>query len=237
MKTCRSNHLACINQGQLDPPVRVLDLGTVNQNQARIRLCEPKTSRGPYGTLSHCWIFQDGITTTKARFHKYTSLGIEVSRLPQSVQVAIQVLRYLGIRYLWVDSLCIIQDDDEDWKSQIARTAEIFEASDLTIAVSGSGSCAEGCFMNECSKYPVRKLHWVDVNGLGSYVVEAGYSSIHTPFYEGMKREEHLTMLYRTSSVHQERRFARRILYAGIDEFVYKCGETCQCECGYQITY
>lgn len=91
--------------------------------------------------------------------------------------------------------------------------------------------------MNEGSKYPVRKLRSADVNGLGSYAVESGYSSIHAPFYEGMKREEHFNMLHRASSVHQERQFARRILYAGTDEFVYKCRETCQCECGFQITY
>ncbi|GES62596.1 hypothetical protein ATEIFO6365_0005073700 [Aspergillus terreus] len=237
MTSCRSRHSACKSRRQLDPPMRVLDLGTVDHTQARIRLCEPKISGEPYGTLSHCWIFHDGITTTKGRLREYTTLGIELLQLPQSVQVAIHVLRYLGIRYLWVDALCIIQDDDEDWKSQAARIAEIYENSELTIAVSGSGSCAEGCFMNEGSKYPVRKFRWPGVGGLGGYVVEAGYSFIHTPFYEGMKREEHLTMLYHASSVHQERRFSHRILYVGADELVYKCRETCQCECGYQIGY
>ncbi|KAL4897584.1 heterokaryon incompatibility protein-domain-containing protein [Aspergillus ambiguus] len=236
VSSCRSSHSACINQCELEPPIRVLDLGTVDQNQ-RIRLCEPKISGEPYSTLSHCWNFHDGITTTKGRFHEYTTLGIEVPQLPQPVQVAIQVLRYLKIRYLWVDALCIIQDDDNDWKSQAAKIEEIYKASDITIAVSGSGSCAEGCFMNGGFKYPVRKLRWPGVGGLGDYVVEAGYSLIHTPFYEGMKREEHLTMLHRVSSVHQERWFSSRTLYVGADELVYKCRETCQCECGFQIRY
>ena len=217
--------------------MRVLDIGKADQTPSRIRLCKSRIPGERYGTLSHCWIFPDEIETTHKNFYEYSAFGLGISKLPQQVQTAIQIFRSLGIRYIWVDALCITQDDEEDWRIYTERTAGIYKGSDLTIAVSSNVVCAEGCYMTEEPRYPIKKFRSASVGGSGSYVVEAGYSSIHTPFYEGMQREEHQTMFYRVSSVHQERQFARRIIYLGVEEMVYKCRESCRCECGFGITY
>ncbi|GKT42977.1 uncharacterized protein ColSpa_03158 [Colletotrichum spaethianum] len=60
--------------------------------------------------------------------------GIRVSKLPTSFREAICVARGLGISYVWIDSLCIIQDDKEDWKAEARRMAIIYDNATLTIA-------------------------------------------------------------------------------------------------------
>lgn len=60
--------------------------------------------------------------------------SIEVDRLPQTFKDTIDVTRKLGIKYLWIDSLCILQDDSKDWAREAARIGAIFEHSSCTIA-------------------------------------------------------------------------------------------------------
>jgi hypothetical protein len=67
--------------------------------------------------------------------------------LPKTFQNAITVTRMLGIRYLWIDSLCIIQDDVKDWEEQSAITGGIYSQSYLIIAASASKDSSGGCFL------------------------------------------------------------------------------------------
>jgi hypothetical protein len=101
--------------------------------------------RGRYVTLSYVWgkdkVKRELPTTTKA-IVKTDERGVETIALPESlprtIRDAIEVTRQLDFRYLWVDSLCIIQDDDEDIAIQIEMMGEIYSSSSLTIAA-GSG--------------------------------------------------------------------------------------------------
>ncbi|KAK8062786.1 heterokaryon incompatibility protein-domain-containing protein [Apiospora hydei] len=72
--------------------------------------------------------------------------GIAIADLPQSFQDAVDITRRLGIRYLWIDSLCIIQDCKKDWDSEAQRMAEIYESSHVTIAATDSLNGDGGCY-------------------------------------------------------------------------------------------
>lgn len=64
--------------------------------------------------------------------------GIPWELLPTTFRDAIQVTKGLGIRYLWIDSLCIIQDDDVDWKEESSKMASIYQNSFLTICATAA---------------------------------------------------------------------------------------------------
>lgn len=66
--------------------------------------------------------------------------------MPQTFVDAIIVARYLGIRYLWIDSLCICQDDVDDWARESARMCDVYSNAHLVIAANRSGNSAGGCF-------------------------------------------------------------------------------------------
>ena len=106
-------------------PTRVLDVG--NEKCSTVRLVEPRPQAisGPYLTLSHCWGQIEVVkleTTTEDKWQD----GISVPELPALYQDAITVCRHLEIRYLWIDSLCIKQDQELDWKREIAAMGEIY---------------------------------------------------------------------------------------------------------------
>ena len=72
--------------------------------------------------------------------------GIPIHQLSCTFQDAILVTRSLGARYLWIDALCIIQGDPEDWKTECASMMTVYEFSQLNIAASAASQGEEGCF-------------------------------------------------------------------------------------------
>ena len=106
-------------------PTRVLDIG--KEKGSPVRLVETRISviNDPYLTLSHCWGQNEVIKLTTATLDNMR-IGIPTTELPALHQDAITVCQQLGIRYLWIDSLCIIQDQELDWRREIAAMGEVY---------------------------------------------------------------------------------------------------------------
>lgn len=92
--------------------------------------------RGIYACLSYCWgnsETQSG-QTTRDKLSKHLE-GIPFQDLPGTVADAVRLCRKLGFRFLWIDRLCIIQDDHGDWANEASRMCEVYSRSALTISV------------------------------------------------------------------------------------------------------
>jgi hypothetical protein len=98
--------------------------------------------------LSYCWGGPQPVITTCRNAQDNTD-GILFSSLPKTIQDAIFVTSELGIRYLWVDCLCIIQDDPEDVAREISLMAQIFEQAFVTISAASAASVHEGFLSNQ----------------------------------------------------------------------------------------
>jgi hypothetical protein len=121
-------------------PTRVLDLG-----KDSIKLFESQGIDGTYMTLSHCWGSTPFITTTKDTIQERKE-GIPLEDLPQTFKDAVSLTRNLGIQYLWIDSLCIIQQDTEDWEKEASKMGSVYSHSYLNIAATSSMGGDGGCF-------------------------------------------------------------------------------------------
>jgi hypothetical protein len=231
LRACEESHNNCAVGQATSLPTRVLDLGTYGDGTEDMHLYESHGETGSFGTLSHCWGSIQPPKTTNATIGARKA-GIQFTELPKTFQDAVVFCRKLKLRYLWIDSLCIIQDDDMDWQKEAASMAEIYGNSRLTIAVPGAGDCSEGCFMGGPPRQHAQKVHWPGVNGEGSYPVYIRHSLEHTPFYDADQTRVNSTLLNR-AWLHQERLLSRRILYFGKTELIWKCRETCGCQCGY----
>ncbi|EHK44068.1 hypothetical protein TRIATDRAFT_185735, partial [Trichoderma atroviride IMI 206040] len=64
--------------------------------------------------------------------------------MPKAYQDTVRVARALGVKYIWIDALCIIQDDMEDWEKESRMMAEIFQHSLATLILLRTASCNEG---------------------------------------------------------------------------------------------
>jgi Heterokaryon incompatibility protein (HET) len=130
-KTCVQEHPEC-QQSSLVLPKRVIDISTNSY-----RLVEPTTgSRGVYAALSYIWGGWENFTTRKMveQFKK----EIAPESMPTVFQECAAVARRLKIPYLWIDSVCIIQDDIQDWSQEVAKMADIFEHAGIVIAASAA---------------------------------------------------------------------------------------------------
>lgn len=143
VSACDEKHSKC-HPGDMDLPFRVLDVADPSLDSSVIKLAEPPAgTKGHYVSLSHCWGTSQQFTTTKATMSARKA-GIDVSALPQTFQDAITISRKLEIRYIWIDSLCICQDDGADWERESAKMASIYTNSYLTLAAARAKDDAEG---------------------------------------------------------------------------------------------
>jgi len=118
-------HSTCQSGIKVNPrnrwPKRVLAVG--EKNDPNIRVCETSTlefSSLAYITLSHCW---GHFVPTQLLIENCSGFlqGIETDNLPSTFKDAVEVTKKLEIGYLWIDSLCIIQNSPEDWANESSK--------------------------------------------------------------------------------------------------------------------
>ena len=132
-------------------PTRVLDLTgssdlPMSEDDIVIKLREAQRDEiGAYTALSYSWGSgaEQSFMTTHATLEKYEA-GIPFFSLPLTHREAILTTLHLGIRFVWIDSLCIIQDSHEEWQMESAKMGAIYSNAHLTLAATSSSSPNEG---------------------------------------------------------------------------------------------
>jgi hypothetical protein len=98
-----------------------------------------------YCCLSHYWGQSQPVILTTTSYQELTA-HFPVNRLPQTFREAIDVCRWLGVDYLWIDSLCITQDSSDDWKHEASRMGLIYKHAELTIAATDGQNSEAGLY-------------------------------------------------------------------------------------------
>ncbi|CCM05787.1 uncharacterized protein FIBRA_08020 [Fibroporia radiculosa] len=166
-----------------------------------------------YLTLSHCWGGAEILRLLVQNIDDLKS-GIEKSTLPQTFQHAIVTTRELGYRYLWIDSLCIIQDSPQDWAYESQFMGEIYANSICTIAALAARNSHEGCFFDN-TRNP---LFFRPCRLLDDLYVEAN-SNIGVDLRKGLSP----LPLHTRAWVVQERILAPRTVYYGSMGLAWEC--------------
>lgn len=109
IKVCDQFHVSCRLSTPFTLPTRVIDLGP-SAGEMLPKLYHSSGEKAPYIALSHCWGSNQTFKTEKATLSKRCA-GININELPKTFRDAIAVTKKLRMRYLWIDSLCIVQDD------------------------------------------------------------------------------------------------------------------------------
>ncbi|KAI0136112.1 HET-domain-containing protein [Hypoxylon sp. NC0597] len=144
LKICTETHDSC-RQNLSSPPKRLLHIGVCGDDS--VRLYEsPDGFREPYIALSYCW-GKSNVVKTESSNIQLLIQGFSLKQLPAAIQDAAHVTQKLGLKYLWVDALCIIQDSKTDWEEQSAKMCSIYENAHLTI-IASSSDAANVSFLN-----------------------------------------------------------------------------------------
>ncbi|KAH8653696.1 heterokaryon incompatibility protein-domain-containing protein [Xylariales sp. PMI_506] len=162
---CLSQHQSCREHGddaRAVRPTRLLSLdGTIRLiDDAEIEIKEN------YVTLSHCWGDPSGIPQLRHETEISFRQEIPFAILPKTFQDAVTITRKLGYNYLWIDSLCIIQDSTQDWETQAKKMALYYVNSTFTIAALKSSGSSGGCFTSRRNPLGLRPIHLEDMGGL-----------------------------------------------------------------------
>jgi hypothetical protein len=144
MKDCIQNHMACSIGSDLgfdlttpesvQLPPRILDVEAFAGSNSDIRLIESADLEAQYVALSHRWSMDPSkhFKTTKSSIQEHKK-RICLEMMPPNFQDAVKATRQLGFRYIWIDSLCIVQDDAEDWVRQSVIMGQIYHRATVTI--------------------------------------------------------------------------------------------------------
>jgi len=106
-----------------------------------------------YLALSHCWGGARIVQLTTSNLDAYL-WDISLSSLPATFSDTIRITNLLGYSYLWIDSLCILQDSKDDWNEQAAQMGSVYRNSAMTIAALGARSSQDGCYLDREFKAP-----------------------------------------------------------------------------------
>jgi hypothetical protein len=187
-----------------------------------------------YAALSYCW-GSNGVPlqTTSENESRHRS-RIPHRELPRTFQDAVQIAQTLGIGYLWIDSLCIRQDDPAEWEQEATRMDQVYMGATLTIAASDGGSASAGVFPRHCAplhKASSSRAHLAITSDDGSgppLLVQ-----VHDMGLQGSDRpNEALPILQTRGWTLLESTLSRRVVHCYRSELYWRCNQGCQNESG-----
>ncbi|KAK2603120.1 hypothetical protein N8I77_009600 [Diaporthe amygdali] len=227
LSVCQANedgkHGQC-NQDQGDwLPTRLLDVAWAVET-GKLRLVLPHdhpeefVSSKQYMTLSHCWGAWGAVSLpvlTVENLSERQTIGLDTSLLPKTFKEAVEVAQWYNCRWLWIDSLCIIQDSTEDWQREAVMMYNVYKSALLNISADDSNDARWGCFRNRdgLSVMPMR---------LG-FPQHEEWSSWLTPDSTGLFEAITDAPLAKRAWVFQERQLSRRVLHFTSREVVWEC--------------
>lgn len=224
IRDCDEKHDQCRRWIRPDPtflPTRLIMIG--EQRSDHPRICDgaslpPGTQ---YMVLSHCWGGEVPLQLKKANLTQF-QIAIDVE-IPKTFFDAIEAARSLGQQYIWIDSICIVQDSEEDWEREARLMERIYENSWCSVAATMARNSSQGLFSDrdpvsvrpatvEAFWHPFRSETYVlwDLNVFSSHIDDAA--------------------LMHRGWVVQERILAPRILHFAHGEILWECCSLRACE-------
>lgn len=226
---CYSTHTLCRRIaafGLNQIPTRLIDVGCDGDTDWFLRVVDEEAlspASLSYMTLSYRWGSNPKLILLSSNLARFRQ-GAPICELPPLFRDFATVARAFHIRYVWIDSLCIIQDSVEDWEAEASKMRYVYANSACNIAALASNSPEESIFhrreIESIRPRMVRSSLFADRPSL-HYIFEKGY----------WDRQLSDGPLHNRGWFFQERFLAPRVLYFGKDQILWECFSEHKCEC------
>lgn len=205
-------------------------------SNGRTSLFISKGEKVPYAALSHCWGLAQIIQTSGLSLQSRIR-DIPWNSLSKTFQDAVTVTRLLGLQYLWIDSLCIIQDDALDWTRESGAMASIYEGAEIGLAANEAHDGSHGFLHDRTPQVATTVMECNLLEDNTSYTIKARHWDTHLWYNDPLSS---LTFISRRESsplstrawAFQERLLATRYVQFRDREMVWECRTILKCECG-----
>jgi hypothetical protein len=221
----------CKRDSSATLPTRVIEVGSDGGQDPC--LVESNGQLGSYVALSYCWGDSKKHPVLKTTWENFDAhkRNIPLASMPKTILDAVKISRRLGIPFLWVDALCIIQGDAADWAREAGKMCEVYSNATLTIAADHADGNSVGILGPQAYGEHPREL---SLNGRSVYIRnELGRSHndvtvlLRLPDAEG----EHTEPINKRAWTLQEAILSNRVLHYTSNEMVWECNEVRECEC------
>ena len=210
---CCHTHKGCPNPEASEMPTRTLEISqNVTDNSLHLELAATKGYKGRYVALSYAWGRNISFQTSQNSL-KSMEQGFAITEMPQTLQDAAKVAFELGIPHLWVDSLCIIQDSDEDKLLEISKMGDVYAKAFLTISATNASHAYEGFLHNQSQQGKIVEVPYLCPDGT------IGAMCLRPKWWYRLKREP----LNQRAWAFQERLLSPRLLDYTSLHIVWQC--------------
>ncbi|KAH7140863.1 heterokaryon incompatibility protein-domain-containing protein [Dactylonectria macrodidyma] len=210
LNECQDKHSSCPRRRHHALPRRVIDLGS---RTLRLRQSDPD-EKAPYAALSYCWGGVAQLTTMAANLNDHLQ-AIDVASLPKTIRDAVEVCRAIGMRYLWVDALCIVQDDNNDKLDQIASMGLIYKNSTVTIVAASAEKVTDGFLGNAKPEGPHIQLPL--------YVDDTTTGTVYLRIKDGTQTYSAEEPIFQRGWTYQELLLSPRCVIFDASQIMLKC--------------
>lgn len=228
---CRDHHEECNGKSPSNwIPTRLVDVGNGSDgDMPKLVLRQDVPQSSQFLALSHCW-GKTRLLQTKT--DNILDHCVALKGLPPTFAHACRLTKALGFRYIWIDSLCIIQDNRLDWEREAAKMGEVYSEAALVIAASSANSSDEGFLNPRKDDYQgqveVRDPSSHSIWSRKSYTVHYRRSIFHT---SRTSLNPGTGLLGTRAWTFQEQALARRFVSFGPRELSWECRSFTDCEC------
>ncbi|KAH7258876.1 heterokaryon incompatibility protein-domain-containing protein [Fusarium redolens] len=225
---CDSEHSSCLDRATSPPeakmPTRLLDLG--GSDSTTWCLIETQQEKVPYVALSHRWTADTPTLLTKDYAEYFNPQSDAL--LPQSYRDIVEICRALPIRYLWIDSLCIIQDDNgADFRHEAPLMMDVYRYAFITIMICwefGETTAFRKRRPRGIARPPPKSYHDDSTRSTNSLVNAAeDFAFIVQNKTNDYRTDVDKSPINKRAWVLQERHLSRRILCLGSDQLYWEC--------------
>ncbi|SCO35059.1 related to tol protein [Fusarium fujikuroi] len=226
IQSCQKGHKSSICTKDVTPwqPTRLLDIGRSKDETCRIVLRPQNiTQTRTYITLSYRWDAKKQPRLLSSNIDELLR-GWAIRTLPKTFRDTIVVARALGVRHLWIDALCIIQDSHEDWERESACMGLVYSNGLCNIAASASDGPDGGLFRSRNAESI--RLGCVRANPLPETRSQT-FNIIDTLYTH---RQLRYTPFFKRGWVFQERMLAPRVIYFAEEQVFWECHQELKCE-------
>jgi hypothetical protein len=202
-------------------------------NATDLSLFESHNSNGNYVALSYCWGANTAmLKTTSSTIERYRS-RIPFFGLPKTLQDAITISHALGVHYIWIDCLCIVQDMQEDWRQEAAQMGAYYQNAIFTIAASSATAADEGIFVERAEVSNAMDVAWL---GKDSTFRELTVQYRKPkPIHDRDFSMEDLGPISQRAWTFQEHALSWRVLHFTSNELIWECQSHVIGEDGHEI--
>ncbi|ORY60792.1 uncharacterized protein BCR38DRAFT_411908 [Pseudomassariella vexata] len=224
LRNCDESH-ACIPRqtgaNARSMPKRLIDVGS--SSEKRLRLVEmDRNSVEKYMALSHCWgklTDEEKFCTTEENIEAL-KISIDYGKLTRTFRDAVDATRELNVPYLWIDSICVVQDDAKDWEVELGKMENVFSSAYCTLAASSAESSLVGFPSSRTPRTYVAVRSSTRANG----------TTYFAKCIDNFHQDVEAAVLNTRGWVFQERALSRRTIHFTSNQIYWECGKGVHCE-------